>query len=47
MAIETAHLRLLPYAPGHLLALIEGVQPFERTKIDGLWAGKPTQREDG
>jgi RimJ/RimL family protein N-acetyltransferase len=29
MAIETAHLRLLPYAPGHLLALIEGVQPFE------------------
>jgi ribosomal-protein-alanine N-acetyltransferase len=29
MAIETAHLRLLPYAPGHLLALLEGVPQFE------------------
>jgi RimJ/RimL family protein N-acetyltransferase len=29
MAIETAHLRLLPYSPGHLLALIEGYERFQ------------------
>src|SRR5262249_46863945 len=29
MAIETARLRLFPYAPEHLLALLEGVRPFE------------------
>jgi ribosomal-protein-alanine N-acetyltransferase len=29
MAIETVHLRLLPYSPEHLLALIEGLQQFE------------------
>jgi ribosomal-protein-alanine N-acetyltransferase len=29
MAIDTIHLRLLPYSPAHLLALIEGVQSFE------------------
>jgi [ribosomal protein S5]-alanine N-acetyltransferase len=30
MAIETAHLRLLPYSPEHLLALIEGEEHFEQ-----------------
>jgi ribosomal-protein-alanine N-acetyltransferase len=29
MTIETAHLRLLAYAPDHLLALLEGVPQFE------------------
>jgi RimJ/RimL family protein N-acetyltransferase len=29
MAIETVHLRLLPYSPAHLLALIEGHRQFE------------------
>jgi ribosomal-protein-alanine N-acetyltransferase len=29
MAIETVHLRLLPYSPEHLLALIEGYRRFE------------------
>lgn len=29
MTIETARLRLLPYSPAHLLALIEGVRQFE------------------
>ena len=29
MPIDTAHLQLLPYAPEHLLALIEGVPQFE------------------
>jgi RimJ/RimL family protein N-acetyltransferase len=29
MLIETARLRLLPYAPEHLLALLEGVPQFE------------------
>jgi ribosomal-protein-alanine N-acetyltransferase len=29
MAIETAHLQLLPYSPEHLLALIEGEERFE------------------
>src|SRR5256885_2295611 len=29
MAIETARLQLLPYAPEHLLALLEGVPQFE------------------
>jgi ribosomal-protein-alanine N-acetyltransferase len=29
MAIETVHLRLLPYSPEHLLALIEGEERFE------------------
>jgi RimJ/RimL family protein N-acetyltransferase len=29
MTIETAHLRLLPYAPAHILALIDGVEQFE------------------
>ena len=29
MAIETVHLRLLPYSPKHLLALLDGVQQFE------------------
>jgi [ribosomal protein S5]-alanine N-acetyltransferase len=29
MAIDTAHLQLLPYGPEHLLALIEGVPQFE------------------
>jgi hypothetical protein len=29
MAVETVHLRLLPYSPQHLLALIEGVERFE------------------
>ena len=29
MPIETVHLRLLPFAPEHLLALIEGDDPFE------------------
>ena len=34
MPIETAHLQLLPYAPEHLLALIDGVPQFE--KLTGL-----------
>ncbi len=29
MAIETVHLRLVPYSPEHLLALIEGLSQFE------------------
>jgi hypothetical protein len=29
MRIETVYLRLLPYSPGHLLALIEGEERFE------------------
>src|SRR5262245_22835369 len=29
MATETVHLRLLPYSPDHLLALIEGTRQFE------------------
>ena len=29
MTIETAHLRLIPYSPEHLLALIEGEERFE------------------
>ncbi len=29
MAIETVHLRLIPYSPAHLLALIEGDERFE------------------
>jgi ribosomal-protein-alanine N-acetyltransferase len=29
MVIETVHLRLLPYSPEHLLALIEGQRQFE------------------
>jgi RimJ/RimL family protein N-acetyltransferase len=29
MILETARLRLLPFSPEHLLALIEGVAPFE------------------
>lgn len=40
MAIDTARLRLLPYAPRALLALIEGDQPFEEASglraADGL-----------
>ena len=31
MAIETARLRLVPYAPEHLLALIEGEARFEQS----------------
>jgi RimJ/RimL family protein N-acetyltransferase len=34
MPIETAHLRLFPYAPEHLLALIDGVPQFE--ELTGL-----------
>jgi len=29
MSLDTARLRLLPYAPEHLRALLEGVRPFE------------------
>ena len=29
MTIETVRLRLIPFSPGHLLALIEGYQQFE------------------
>ena len=40
MAIETIHLRLLPFSPEHLLALIEGYDPFEESfglpAADGL-----------
>lgn len=40
MAIETIHLQMLPYSPGQLLALIEGVQQFEEktglTAANGL-----------
>ena len=43
MTIETVHLQLLPYAPEHLLALIDGVQQFEQQfglqAADGLRAG--------
>ena len=31
MTIETTRLRLLPYAPEHLLALIEGEERFEES----------------
>jgi RimJ/RimL family protein N-acetyltransferase len=31
MAIETVHLRLLPYSPEHLLALIEGYERFQES----------------
>jgi [ribosomal protein S5]-alanine N-acetyltransferase len=40
MTIETVRLRLIPYAPGHLLAFIEGVERFEQCSglraCDGL-----------
>jgi [ribosomal protein S5]-alanine N-acetyltransferase len=39
MAIETANLRLLPFTPGQLLALIEGVRPFEELIGLGAAAG--------
>ena len=43
MTIETVHLQLLPYAPEHLLALIDGVQQYEQQfglqAADGLRAG--------
>src|SRR6266481_296040 len=42
MAIETVHLRLIPYSPGHLLALVEGYEQFEEQfglrAADGLRA---------
>ncbi len=31
MAIESLHLRLLPYSPNHLLALIDGPEQFRRS----------------
>ena len=31
MAIESLHLRLLPYSPDHLLALIDGPEQFRRS----------------
>jgi [ribosomal protein S5]-alanine N-acetyltransferase len=40
MTIETAHLRLTPFAPAHVLALIEGTQQFAEafglTAAEGL-----------
>src|SRR2546427_2196527 len=42
MTIETVHLRLIPYSPEHLLALIEGEERFEERfgwrAADGLCA---------
>jgi RimJ/RimL family protein N-acetyltransferase len=42
MTIETVHLRLIPYSPDHLLALIEGEEGFEERfgwrAADGLRA---------
>ncbi|MGI9077681.1 MAG: GNAT family N-acetyltransferase [Gemmatimonadaceae bacterium] len=42
MTIETVHLQLVPYAPKHLLALIEGYERFEESfgwpAADGLRA---------
>lgn len=29
MTIETRRLQLIPYCPEHLLALLEGYEPFE------------------